>query len=352
MFTINAVDKSQLEKIWQIIDNKAKPVGSLGKVEQLAAQLVTILSSSKLSSSIKASSTKKSLEKLTLIKPTMVVFCADHGINKEGVSTVPSEVTTVVAQLLLTGTAAINIFCQQADIELHIVDAGMKFPLPEDERIINQRLGYGTQAMHEKMAMTSEQVMEGFNYAKKLIGEYAQADCNVIGFGELGIGNTTSAAALMAAFTKLPAINCVGRGTGIDDETYHRKLALVEQALKLHQEQLDDPITTLACLGGFEIVQMCGGMLAAAEKQMVILVDGFIATSAALSAVAINPHCRDYMIFCHKSNEQGHQAMLAHLESEGLLDLGLCLGEGTGCALAMPILKSALAFYNDMAALN
>ncbi len=347
MFTINPVDKSQTEQVLQIIDNKAKPIGSLGKIEALATQLVTILSSSK-----KSSSGKNNHEKLTLIKPTIIVFCADHGINKEGVSTVPSEVTTVVAELILNGTAAINIFCQQADIELQIVDAGMKFPLSENEQIINQRLGYGTQPIHEQMAMTSEQVRQGFNFAKKRIVEHAQAGCNVIGFGELGIGNTTSAAALMAAFTKRPAIDCVGRGTGIDNETYQRKLALVEQSLKLHQAQLTDPITTLASLGGFEIVQMCGGMLAAAEQEMVILVDGFIATSAALAAVAINPHCRDYMVFCHQSNEQGHQIMLAHLESEGLLDLGLRLGEGTGVALAMPILKSALAFYNDMASLN
>lgn len=342
MFSIEAVDKSQTQTIWNVINNKAKPLGSLGKLEQCAAQLVTILSSS----------AKNTTAKPAFIKPTIMVFCADHGINKAGVSTVPSEVTTVVAELLLNGTGAINIFCKQADIDLCVVDAGMKLPLPEHEKMRNQRLGYGTGAMHEQMAMTPEQVVQGFSYAKALIGEYAQSGCNVVGFGELGIGNTTSAAALMAAFTKRPVIDCVGRGTGIDDETYQRKLALVEQALVLHQGQLNDPITTLASVGGFEIVQMCGAMLAAAEQKMVILVDGFIATSAALAAVAINPQCRDYMVFCHKSNEQGHQAMLAHLNGEGLLDLGLRLGEGTGVALAFPILQSALAFYNDLAALN
>jgi nicotinate-nucleotide--dimethylbenzimidazole phosphoribosyltransferase len=188
--------------------------------------------------------------------------------------------------------------------------------------------------------------------ARDLIERHHQAGCNLVAFGEMGIGNTSSAAAIMAAIMQLDVIDCVGRGTGINSETLERKLMLIELALLLHQSALTGPKSVLACLGGFEIVQMTGAMLAAAERKMLVVVDGFIATAAALVAVQIAPNVRDYLIFAHQSDEQGHLRMLEFLQAKPLLSLGLRLGEGTGAALALPLIQASVNFYNQMASFS
>ena len=246
------------------------------------------------------------------------------------------------------GGAAINVFCRQLGWQLEVVDAGT---LSEQHHISvhNQRLGHITESINTSMAMSPAQVEQGFKFAKQRVNAIKNTGCNTVAFGEMGIGNTTSAAALMAALLSLPAAQCVGKGTGVTDEVVAKKIAVVEQAVNLHQAHLNDPLMTLAALGGFEIVQITGAILAAAELGMVVVIDGFICSAAALVATRINAHARDYMIFAHASDEQGHKAMLAALDASPLLNLNLRLGEGSGAALALPLLQSSLAFYNEMA---
>jgi nicotinate-nucleotide--dimethylbenzimidazole phosphoribosyltransferase len=215
--------------------------------------------------------------------------------------------------------------------------------------VINQRLGSITKPINQHAAMTQAQVEQGFEFAKQHIANVSHTGCNVVAFGEMGIGNTTIASAIMAAIMKVPASEVVGRGTGVSDDVVRKKQQVIEQALALHSGSLVDAKDILRCLGGFELVQITAAMLAAAENNMVIIVDGFICTAAAMLAIELNANVKGYMVFAHCSGEQGHHKMLQWLNVKPLLNLGLRLGEGTGAALALPILQAAVAFYNDMA---
>ena len=335
-FQIEPVSKAQDQFIQQKIDLKTKPPGALGLLEPLALQIARI----------------QGPQQLQIVNPTMLVFAGDHGIAAEGVSIAPSEVTRQMVQNFAHGGAAINVFCRQLGFNLEVIDCGILTPVKDVEGIIDQRLGAGTAAIHLEPAMSMASVDNGFAMAQALIERHHQAGCNLVAFGEMGIGNTSSAAAIMAAIMQLDVADCVGRGTGISSETLERKQMLIELALLLHQSAMTGPKQVLACLGGFEIVQMTGAMLAAAERKMLVVVDGFIATAAALVAVTINAHVRDYLIFAHRSEEQGHQRMLEHLKAKPLLSLGLRLGEGTGAALALPLIQAAVNFYNQMASFS
>ncbi|MBP8220566.1 MAG: nicotinate-nucleotide--dimethylbenzimidazole phosphoribosyltransferase [Aeromonadaceae bacterium] len=331
-WTILPLDRSPEPVIQQHIDQKTKPLGALGRLEELACQLALI----------------QRQERITIEQPTMLVFAADHGIARHGISIAPSDVTRQMVLNFLGGGAAINCFCREHQIELKVVDAGILTPI-DDPRLIHQRLGAGTADLSVEPAMSQEQAHLGLQLGSELAKAQVAAGCNLLAFGEMGIGNTTPASALLAALTGIPVAACVGRGTGIDDAQLGRKISLVSQALARVGDG-SDPIRLLAELGGFEIAQITGAMLAAAEQQITMLIDGFIVTSAALLAVKIAPAARDYMIFSHGSSEgSGHGIMLETLKARPLLDLGLRLGEGTGAALALPLLRSACAFYNEMA---
>ncbi|MCS6257704.1 nicotinate-nucleotide--dimethylbenzimidazole phosphoribosyltransferase [Shewanella baltica] len=345
-FQISPVSKAQDLLIQQKIDLKTKPPGALGQLESLALQIARVQATD-LQQTDQPQNTV-----LKIVQPTMLVFAGDHGIAAEGVSIAPSEVTRQMVQNFAHGGAAINVFCRQVGFTLEVIDCGILTPVEGVEGIIDQRLGAGTGAIHLEPAMALETVDKGFAMARDLIERHHQAGCNLVAFGEMGIGNTSAAAAIMAAIMQLDVIDCVGRGTGINSETLERKLMLIELALLLHQSALTGPKSVLACLGGFEIVQMTGAMLAAAERKMLVVVDGFIATAAALVAVQIAPNVRDYLIFAHQSDEQGHQRMLEFLQAKPLLSLGLRLGEGTGAALALPLIQASVNFYNQMASFS
>ncbi|MCS6193537.1 nicotinate-nucleotide--dimethylbenzimidazole phosphoribosyltransferase [Shewanella baltica] len=345
-FQISPVSKTQDPLIQQKIDLKTKPPGALGQLESLALQIARVQATD-LQQTDQPQNTV-----LKIVQPTMLVFAGDHGIAAEGVSIAPSEVTRQMVQNFAHGGAAINVFCRQVGFTLEVIDCGILTPVEGVEGIIDQRLGAGTGAIHLEPAMALETVDKGFAMARDLIERHHQAGCNLVAFGEMGIANTSSAAAIMAAIMQLDVIDCVGRGTGINSETLERKLMLIELALLLHQSALTGPKSVLACLGGFEIVQMTGAMLAAAERKMLVVVDGFIATAAALVAVQIAPNVRDYLIFAHQSDEQGHQRMLEFLQAKPLLSLGLRLGEGTGAALALPLIQASVNFYNQMASFS
>ena len=337
MFSVSPVSHSRDAVIQQRIDMKTKPPGSLGRLESLAAQLAAITG----------------VEKIRLHKPVMIVFAADHGIAEEGVSIAPAAVTQQMVKNFIDGGAAVNCFCQVASMSLYVVDAGILNAI-ESGRVINQRLGAGTGNIAKAPAMSRETAESGLTLGADVVRQRVAESSNVFAFGEMGIGNTSAASAVLAAILGRSVEETCGRGTGIDDDAFERKKSLIAAAFERHQatQSPDDTINILASLGGFEIVQMTGAMLAAAEQQCVIMVDGFIASVAALAAVRIAPEARDYMVFCHHSEEQAHSLILEALDAEPLLDLGLRLGEGTGAALAYPLLQSAQSFYNYMASFD
>ena len=320
------------EQIQHTIDTKTKPVGALGKLEVLAKQVATIQ------------------QTLTpeLKQPTILTFAGDHGAAKAGVSAFPQEVTFQMVMNFLNGGAAINVFCKQNDIALQVIDAGVNFDFEAAPGLIDAKVAGGTASYITESAMTEAQLQTCFDKSAAIVADVANSGCNIIGFGEMGIGNTASASLIMSAMCQLPIERCVGRGTGLDDKGMHRKFELLTAAQELHGE-VTDPRLVMQTYGGFEVAQICGGMLAAKEHGMIVMVDGFIATAAYLIAVAINPSLKDNAIFCHTSDESGHQLMLDYLKVKPLINLGMRLGEGTGCAVAYPLIQSAVAFLNEMA---
>ena len=330
-WNIKPLNNENLALITETINQKTKPLGALGELEALATQIALIQNTKTIS-----------------IKPVMIIFAADHGIADEGVSIAPSIVTQQMVLNFLHGGAAINCFCRTQNLPLLVVDAGMKYPIePQPADLINQRIAAGTKNFAQEAAMSFDDAEKAINLGASLAKDFIKRDFNVLAFGEMGIGNSSSAAALLAALSKVPVEDCTGRGTGISDKQFIKKTELIQQALKRITDNA--PITLLSELGGFEIAQICGAMLATAQAGKIILVDGFIVSVAALLATEIDPAARDYMIFAHQSHEKGHQLLLKRLNAKPLLDLGLRLGEGTGAALAVPLLKAVESFYNDMA---
>ncbi|MBM96418.1 MAG: nicotinate-nucleotide--dimethylbenzimidazole phosphoribosyltransferase [Oceanospirillaceae bacterium] len=340
MFSIPALNSGCLADIHQRIDNKTKPPGSLGQLEALASQIAQI-------------QWQGEITELELNQPTMLVFAADHGIAAHDISIAPQAVTQQMVLNFIHGGAAINSFCRSSDMELRVVDAGMIAPIETDSPVLmKRRVGNGTRDFSKEPAMTQKEYQQALISGAALAQQLTLSGCNLLGFGEMGIGNTSSASALLALVKGNEAIHVVGRGTGISDEQLVLKQQLIAQALERVRgsgQNLNDAAVLLQEVGGFEIVQMVGAMLAAAEHRSVLLIDGFIVSVAALVASLINPRVVDYMVFAHRSAEGAHWDVLQLLEAEPLLDLGLRLGEGTGAALALPLLRVACDFYNNMA---
>jgi nicotinate-nucleotide--dimethylbenzimidazole phosphoribosyltransferase len=314
------------------INNIAKPLGSLGILEEIAQQIGTIQNtlSPKLS------------------HPTIIVFAADHGIADEGVSPFPKAVTMQMVMNFLNGGAAINVFCRQNNIKLLVADAGVDYDFDRSLPLLHVKVRKGTRNALHQPAMTNEECLHAMTAAGEIVYQQHLEGCNIIGFGEMGIGNTSSASMLMNKFCNIPVEKCVGRGTGLNDDGLKKKTDILQRAIDKHPN-VTTPAEILATFGGLEIAMMAGGMLKAAELGMVIMVDGFIATSALLSAYHFNKQVLKNCIFCHKSNEQGHKLMLDYLKAKPLLDLNMRLGEGTGAAVAYPVILAAVTFLNNMA---
>ncbi len=313
------------------IDTKTKPPGSLGQLERIAFKVARI---------------QQSLSP-ALCLPHIVVFAGDHGISQEKVSAYPVEVTGQMVLNFLSGGAAINVFCHQNEIELLIVDAGVNRDLPGHISLVDHKIGKSTRNFLEMPAMTPEQRVTCFARSQNLVDIIHNKGCNVIGFGEMGIGNTSSASMIMHYLTGLPLEECIGNGTGINPDQLAHKKYILSKARRLYGN-ITDPLLVLETFGGFETAQMTGAMLAAFEQNMLLLIDGFIASSALLVAQKIKPAILQNCIFCHESAEYGHQFLLRYFHAEPILHLDLRLGEGTGCALAYPIIKSAVCFLNNM----
>ena len=334
-FHIEKPQEAIAETIQHKIDNKTKPLGALGVLEILAKQIGLI---------------QQTLTP-TLINPYILVFAGDHGIVAEGVSPFPQEVTTQMVFNFLNGGAAINVFARQNNIRLKVVDAGVAADFDPHPNLINRKVAYGTKNFAKESAMTHIECMKAIQYGADLVEECITEGTNIIGFGEMGIGNTTSSAALMHMFTNIPVTDCVGRGTGLDENGISHKANVIIQAVKNYSGH-SDPLSILSWFGGFELAMTCGAILKAAEKKMVIMIDGFNITAALLAAHAFDQNVLDYCVFSHCSNEKGHRSMIEFLGGKPVISLDMRLGEGTGAAVALPILQSAVAFLNEMASFD
>lgn len=327
------------EELQHKIDFKTKPVGALGRLEEIAMQVGQI--QNELSPQI--------------TKPHIVVFAADHGIAATGlVNPYPQAVTAQMVLNFINGGAAINVFCRQNNIELKVVDCGVNYAFEDIEnspKFIAAKVGNGTKNYLEGNAITERETLYAIEKGKEIVQRIATTGCNTIGFGEMGIGNTSSAALIMSSILQIPVEDCTGRGTGVNDEQLALKIDTLKKVCQFHQLNLftDNPVTFLSKIGGFEIAMMVGAYLEAAKESMAIVVDGFIATAALLIAKKTNEQILGNCIFAHTSGEQGHAKMLNYLEAKPLLQLGMRLGEGTGAALAIPLIQSAVNFLNEMA---
>jgi nicotinate-nucleotide--dimethylbenzimidazole phosphoribosyltransferase len=323
----------------KVLDNKTKPRGSLGQLEDLALKIGQILGT----------------QYPVLLAPQMVVFAADHGLCARGISAFPSDVTWQMVENFLAGGAAVSVLARQHGLALTVVDCGVKHDFLAGRPAGSVRQGlqirkadgaeHGTHDSSVQAAMSMVQCEQALAHGRELVKSLPG---NALLLGEMGIGNSSAASLLLASIAKLDIAQCTGAGTGLDAAAVQRKTAVLREVLHRHAD-LNQPLEILAAMGGFEIATMTGAVLQAALERRVIVVDGFIASSAVMLAHALEPLVLQRCIFAHRSGERGHEFMLQHLGVTALLDFGLRLGEGSGAALAWPLLKSACLILHEMA---
>ncbi|MDH4619008.1 nicotinate-nucleotide--dimethylbenzimidazole phosphoribosyltransferase [Brevibacillus sp. AY1] len=332
LHTIEARNHEAAEQTRLHVDQLTKPLGSLGRLEELAVELAAITGESS----------------PVVTPPGVIVFAADHGIAVEGVSAYPQEVTVQMVANMANGGAGINVFARQIGALQRIVDVGVATEV-DAPGVINRRIKAGTGNMLREPAMTHDEAECSIQIGIDSAWEIFDAGAKVLIVGEVGIANTTASSAILAALTGADPDEIVGRGTGLDDAGWERKKEAVRQAISLHRPEAAQPIDVLAKVGGLEIGAMAGAIIGAAARRVPVLLDGFIATVAALLAVRLCPNVADFLIAGHRSQEPGHAYVLKALGKEPLLDLQLRLGEGTGAAVAYPVLEAASRMVNEMA---
>ncbi len=315
------------------LDQKTKPPGSLGRLEELACALAAVRGS----------------EELDLPRKAIVVMAGDHGVAAEGVSAFPQEVTAQMVLNFVAGGAAINVLARQAAARVVVVDMGVNSPAEIHELVRSVRIGRGTRNLARGPAMTREEAVRALEAGIAVAEELARSGIDLVGIGEMGIANSTAASALAAAFTGKAAEEVTGRGTGIDDASYRRKVEVITRALQVNRHDPADALGTLASLGGFEIAGLAGVVLGCAAARVPVLMDGFIATAAAVSAARIAPRAAYAVIASHRSVEAGHRHLLEALGKKPLLEFDLRLGEGTGAALAMHLVDASVHVLREMA---
>ncbi len=338
-FSIRPVDEASYARAWARLDRLTKPPRSLGRLEALAAQIAAI----------------QGTDRPALGPGAVVVAAADHGVTAEGVSAYPAEVTHQMVQNFLAGGAAINQIAAAANARVYVLDVGVRGPeFPEAAGLIRARVRPGTGNIAREPAMTRDQAAAALEAGRAAGRRAVEAGATLLAAGDMGIGNTTAAAALTAALLGLPPEAVTGRGTGVDEAGYRRKLAAVGRALRRAEDRLGrlveaDPLAVAAELGGLELLAAAGVLLAGAEAGVPVVTDGFPVTAGALLAVRLAPELRDYLFAGHRSVEPGHARQLEALDLFPVLDLGLRLGEGTGAVLAFPVLRAAAAVLAGMA---
>jgi len=336
--TIANIENNELcQQLQQIVDQKTKPLGALGRLETLAVHL----------GMIQGTTTPQ------ITQPQIRVFAADHGLTKHGTSAYPSAVTAQMVYNFLQGGAAINVLARQHHMELKVVDAGVdadfaNSPFKDHAQLLDYKVRHGSRDALTEPAITAEECLaaleNGMDVVKSMAG-------NLLIVGEMGIGNTSAASLLLARLGDIPLDECIGRGTGLDDAGLKHKASILTQVLARHSEA-QTPFDILAALGGLEIAMMAGALMQAASERRILLIDGFIASSALLAAERLVPGVAQYAVFAHHSVEPGHAHLLKLLNAEPLLNMGMRLGEGSGAALAYPLLQSACAIINEMASFN
>lgn len=330
-FSIKGLELSLQTPLRLKIDNLTKPKGSLGRLEELALQVGLIQQT--LSPSLK--------------HPQNIIFCGDHGIEAEGVSVSPREVTWQQTLHFTQGNGGVNFLCRQHGFELKVVDAGVDYDLPTDRDIIDRKIRKGTRNFLYEAAMTEEEMNLCIERGAEIVRQCHEEGSNVLSFGEMGIGNTSASSLWMTCLTGIPLLQCVGAGSGLSNEGIRHKYKVLKRALDNYWGD-GSAMDVMRCFGGYEMVMAVGAMLQAAELRMIILVDGFIMTNCILAASKLYPEVLSYAIFGHCGDESGHRLVLDALNAKPLLNLGLRLGEGTGAICAYPILDSAVRMINEM----
>ncbi len=314
-------------------DLLTKPRGSLGRLEELSIQLAGM----------------KADPFPSVERKAVIVMAADHGVTLEGVSAYPAGVTRQMVLNFLRGGAAINVLAHQARARVTVVDIGVASDFEPLPGLIRRKVMCGTRNLARGPAMTREEAEQALQVGMDVLQQEASGGLDLVAAGDMGIGNTTPSSAIAAAMTGLPAVQVVGRGTGIDDDGLERKRNVIEQALTVNQPNASDAMDVLHKVGGLELAGLAGVMIAAASRRIPIVLDGFISTASAMIAVGLAPDVREYLIASHQSVEIGHRAMLQHLKLTPLLDLNMRLGEGTGAVLAFHLIEASTRILREMA---
>ncbi|SMC21162.1 nicotinate-nucleotide-dimethylbenzimidazole phosphoribosyltransferase [Desulfacinum hydrothermale DSM 13146] len=333
MAAIEPADKAWEEKAWDRLRSQIRPRGSLGRLEEMAARVGGMC---------------RSLAP-DLSRKLIFTMAGDHGVAEEGVSAYPQEVTAQMVFSFVQGWASISVLASHVGADVRVVDCGVAADLSPEWAVEHRKIGKGTANIAQGPAMSREEAQRGILVGAELVMQAARDEgYSLFGTGDMGIANTTPSTAIVAAFSGRPVAELTGRGTGIDDEAWKRKVQVVEQALEVNRPDPKDPVDVLAKVGGFEIAGLAGAVLGAAAAKVPVVCDGFIATAGALVACRLVPTAKDYLFVSHKSQEVGHAVMYGLLGLEPILDLGMRLGEGTGAALAMSLVEAAGKVLRDI----
>ncbi len=331
LFSIRKPDEAIRPRLQERIDDLTKPKGSLGVLERLALQIGWI----------------QQTLKPELRKPFNIVFAGDHGIADEGVSFSPKEVTRQMIANFLEGGAGVNFLARQHGFGIKVVDCGVDFDFPPLEGLIDRKIRKGTRNYLHEAAMTDEEALRALEIGASIVDDCAAEGCNILSFGEMGIANTSSSSMWMHFLTDIPLETCTGAGSGLDSAGVRRKYEILQRAADKYSGDRS-AFDVMRYFGGYEMVAAVGGMLRAAERGMVILIDGFIMTNCLLVASRLYPEVMHYAVFGHRGDEAGHKLVLDHLGAEPILQLDLRLGEGTGAICAYPIVDSAVRMIREM----
>ncbi len=330
---VTPVKEEYLQRAQRRLDSLTKPAGSLGRLEDLAKRYVAI----------------RENERPTLDRKVVFTFAADHGVAARGVSAYPREVTPQMVLNFLRGGAGVNVLAKHIGAEVKVVDIGVDHEFGDAPGLIERKVRKGTDDMTAGPAMTRDEVRAAVDVGAALADEAKKDGVDIIGTGDMGIGNTTASSAITSVITGIPVDRVTGRGTGIDDETLRKKIAVIEAALRMNSPDPGDPMDVLAKVGGLEIAGIAGLILGSAERRIPVVLDGFISGAAALAACELVPDIKGYLFASHLSQERGHRAILDRIGVEPILDLNLRLGEGTGACLGISLVEASVRIYNEMA---
>ena len=329
---IKPLDQDFLHKVQERIDQLTMPRGSLGRLLEVGKQFAAI----------------NNQLKPCIAKKRIFTFAADHGVVEEGVSAFPKEVTAQMVFNFINGGAGINVLSRHVGAEVTIVDIGVDYEFPPLEKLVAKKVARGTRNMAKEPAMSREEAIQAIEVGIELACQAAHDGVNIIGTGDMGIGNTTASSAILSAFSCVPVKDVTSRGTGINDTTLNAKVATIEKALALHKPNPEDPVDVLSKVGGYEIAGIAGLVIGAAASGIMVVIDGFISTAGALIAYELNPEINHYLVASHQSVETGHKVMLERMQLKPLLNLDLRLGEGTGAALGISLVEAGVKVLAEM----